>query len=242
MTLKVFVDFDGTVTTQDVGNVFFRHFGGPICDDFVRDYHSGLISAKECFRRELAAVGTAFPEEVDRFLSQQELRAGFAEFVQFCERTGVEYHILSDGLDLYIGAILARHDLSQVSRFSNTLLMEAPGPDGSVSFAIAFPHDDAECDRCACCKRNIMVGHAGEDDVICYVGDGFSDRCAAQYADVVFAHGELQTFCQEQNISYYHYSSFHDVTCKLQELLSRKFLRKRKRAELRRQDLFMSEP
>ncbi len=242
MALKVFVDFDGTVTTQDVGDAFFRQFGGSVCDEVVRDYHAGLISAKECFRRELAAIGNPFPEEVHRFLLQQELRRGFVEFVQFCERDGVELHIVSDGLDLYIDAILARNDLLQLSRFSNTLQMGAPAPDGSVSLTIAFPYDDAECDRCACCKRNIMVSRSGEDDVICYVGDGFSDTCPVQYADVVFAHGELQTFCQTQNISYYHYSSFHDVTCKLQELLSRKALSRRKRAELRRRDLFLSEP
>jgi 2,3-diketo-5-methylthio-1-phosphopentane phosphatase len=242
MNLKVFVDFDGTVTKEDVGNAFFRHFGGSVCDDYVRDYHGGLISAKECFRKELASIGTPQPEEIDRFLSRQEVREGFTEFVQFCEASGVEHHILSDGLDLYIGTILARHGLSQVSRFSNTLHTDAPAADSSFSFAIAFPHDDAECDRCACCKRNIMVSQAGEDHVICYIGDGFSDTCAVQYADVVFARGELQTFCQKENISYFHYSSFHDVRRKLQELLSRTGLRKRKRAELRRRDLFVSEP
>jgi 2,3-diketo-5-methylthio-1-phosphopentane phosphatase len=242
MNLKVFVDFDGTVTTEDVGNAFFRHFGGSVCDDYVRDYHAGLISAQECFRRELAAVGTASPEDIDQFVSRQELRPGFAEFVRFCEQSGIEHHVLSDGLDLYIGAILARHGLSRVSRFSNTLHVDAPDRDGLVSFTIVFPHGDAECERCACCKRNIMVTHSGEDDVICYVGDGFSDTCAVQYADIVFAHGQLQTFCQEENISYFHYTSFYDVTRRLQELLLQKGVKKRKRAELRRRDLFMSEP
>ena len=38
--------------------------------------------------------------------------------------------------------------------------------------------------------------------MIVYVGDGYSDRCPVQYADIVFAKGDLQTYCQEQNISY----------------------------------------
>lgn len=242
MALKVFVDFDGTVTMQDVGNAFFRHFGGPVCERLVGDYRAGSISAKECFRGEVDAIGRLCLSDASEFLDHQESRAGFEQFVQFCDRPDVDLHIVSDGLDYYIDNILAQRSVPAVSTFSNVLRMGERDADGCVSLTVEFPHDDAECDRCACCKRNIMLGHAGDDDIICYIGDGFSDMCAVQYADVVFAQGELQAFCQEQNISYYLYSSFHDVAAKLEELLARKSLRKRKRAELRRRDLFMSEP
>jgi 2-hydroxy-3-keto-5-methylthiopentenyl-1-phosphate phosphatase len=83
-----------------------------------------------------------------------------------------------------------------------------------------------------------MLSLAGEDDVIGYVGDGFSDQCPVQYADLVFAKGELQKFCQRENISYHLYSSFADVVDRLKPLLEKSILRKRRRAEMMRRALF----
>jgi 2-hydroxy-3-keto-5-methylthiopentenyl-1-phosphate phosphatase len=87
-----------------------------------------------------------------------------------------------------------------------------------------------------------MVTRASDDDIIVYVGEGYSDQCPAQYADIVFAKDELQTFCQQQNISYYLYDSFHDVVERLKILLAKKRLRKRLEAETKRNELFMREP
>ncbi|MBP1678856.1 MAG: hypothetical protein H6Q29_767, partial [Bacteroidetes bacterium] len=36
--VRLFIDFDGTITRDDVGNLFFRTFGGPACDDLVGRY------------------------------------------------------------------------------------------------------------------------------------------------------------------------------------------------------------
>ena len=63
----------------------------------------------------------------------------------------------------------------------------------------------------------------------------------ARYADIVFAKDDLQAFCQRENISYYLYESFHDVTGRLTELLDRRQLRKRRRAELKRMEAFQRE-
>ena len=86
-----------------------------------------------------------------------------------------------------------------------------------------------------------MLTHASDDDIIVYIGEGYSDRCPAQYADIVFAKDKLQTYCQQENISYYLYASFFDVTTRLTELLGRRQLRKRRRAELKRREAFSRE-
>ena len=41
MALKVFVDFDGTVTEADVGSAFFLRFGGDVCAALVEEYRGG---------------------------------------------------------------------------------------------------------------------------------------------------------------------------------------------------------
>ena len=240
MALKLFVDFDGTVTTQDVGNAFFRRFGGPVCDRLVSDYREGTMSAQECFRGETAAIGRLPVAEAEAFLREQQISPGFDRFVEFCRAGGIEFHIVSDGLDYYVERILSLNGIDGVSVFANRFSL-TDTEDGSAAITVSFPFATAECDRCACCKRNIILTRAGDDDVIGYIGEGFSDRCAVQYADIVFAKDELQTYCQQDNISYYLYNDFHDVLARLKVLVARKNLRKRRRAENKRREAFMRE-
>jgi len=241
MAVKIFVDFDGTITTRDVGNTLFREFGGAACEGFIAEYHQEKISAQELFRREAAAAGSVLPADLNALLDRQAIDPGFKGFVDFCRARGLEFHVVSDGLDYYIDRVLRAHGITGVPFVANTLTLESAGADERAFLSLTFPYGDSECDRCACCKRNYMLTHAGEDDIIVFIGEGYSDRCPVRYADIVFAKDDLQAFCQRENISYYLYESFHDVTGRLTELLARRQLRKRRRAELKRMEAFQRE-
>lgn len=257
MALKIFVDFDGTITKYDVGNAFFKEFGGEICAKYIAEYKAGKISAKELFRKEVSAIGLLDEKNAKQFLQQQPIDKSFKNFVEFCHSRNIEFHIVSDGLDYYIKEILTHNSFHNVSFFANRLelkplmVSEVEPPQGSrfdssqrdgfSELSISYPFDDAECTRCACCKRNIILTKCGEDDIIVYIGEGYSDRCPAQYADVVFAKDELQKFCQRENISYFLYSSFDDVVDRLEELLAKKRLKPRREAEMKRRAAFIRE-
>jgi 2,3-diketo-5-methylthio-1-phosphopentane phosphatase len=239
MALKLFVDFDGTITREDVGNAFFRRFAGHgRYDDILNQYKAGLISAQECFRRGIAAIGTLSREEAAAFVRNHQIDPSFRPFLGFCRSNSLSVHVVSDGLEFYIREIFAANGIDGVPIFANTLEFLSGSP--SDKMYIEFPYSDAECQRCACCKRNIMLTHAGDEDVIVYVGEGYSDQCPVQYSDIVFAKDALQTYCQQQNISYYLYRSFDDVCERLSGLLQRR--RKRLAAEKKRRALFMREP
>ena len=240
MTLKVFIDFDGTITKQDVGNAFFKEFGGESCTEYIAEYKSEKISAKELFRKEVAAIGLLDEKKAKKFLHHQTLDGSFKGFVGYCRSHNIEFHVVSDGLDYYIEEILKHHGIEGVSFFSNRLEV-LPAENGFAKLTIAFPFDDADCTRCACCKRNIMLTKCGEDDISVYIGEGYSDRCRVQYADIVFAKDELQKFCQQKNISYFLYNSFDDVVKRLEELLAKKRLKPRREAEMKRREAFVRE-
>lgn len=243
MAIKAFVDFDGTITEKDVGNAFFyKYVGRARYDELLEEYKTGRISAQECFRRGIKAIGSIQKNEAVEFVRRQEIDPSFKEFIAFCKDKGIEFHVLSDGLDFYINEVFQANGIEDVSVFSNALEFVPTVGATTHDLRISFPYADAECERCACCKRNIMVTRASDDDIIVYVGEGYSDQCPAQYADIVFAKDELQTFCQQQNISYYLYDSFHDVVERLKMLLAKKRLRKRLAAETKRNELFMREP
>jgi 2-hydroxy-3-keto-5-methylthiopentenyl-1-phosphate phosphatase len=239
MQLKAFVDFDGTVTRNDVGNALFRRFGGPRCDDLVRAYREERISAVECFREEAAAMGAVQRDDLWRCIDDQPIDPDFVRFVRFCRDQNIALTVVSDGLDLYIRRILAAHNLHDLSVVANRARLVEEG--NAVRMVPEFPWTNAECPRCACCKRNTMLGGTGDDDLIVYVGEGFSDRCPAGYADIVFARDALQQYCQRENISYFLYRTFGDVIARLELLTQRKRLHKRTAAEHRRREAFSAE-
>jgi 2,3-diketo-5-methylthio-1-phosphopentane phosphatase len=241
MSLRLFVDFDGTITRGDVGNLFFRTFGGTACDELVRRFRAGEITARECYLGEAGAMGRVSVGALDGLIDAQEIDPSFRDLVAFCRERGVELLVVSDGLDYYIRRILLRNGCGDVPFVANVAALVNPGGDGRAEVSLAFPHSDAVCDRCACCKRNVMLTASAEEDIIGYAGEGFSDRCPVRYADIVFAKDVLQTYCQDENISYYPYTTFDDVVSRLRHLLDRTRVRVRPRAAAERRAAFRHE-
>ena len=79
-----------------------------------------------------------------------------------------------------------------------------------------------------------------DNDIIVYIGDGYSDFCAVKFADIVFAKGELQTKCQNENISYYLYKNFDDIIARMTEIMNKKRIPKRRQALINRQDVLLA--
>ena len=71
--------------------------------------------------------------------------------------------------------------------------------------------DGAVCDTCGeGCKRAALP--PGE---VVYVGDGYSDRCAALAASRVFARDGLAAYLDEQGVDYTRFDSLEDVVAAL---------------------------
>src|SRR5581483_9184088 len=162
-TLYTVLDWDGTVTVRDTQWMLLERFGDP--DVFER--MDDALGATRSYREVMEAV--AF------LVAEAEVRAGFAAFAERFRPL-----VLSSGFHETIEPILAREGV-RVEVVANRL---DPRPDGwRVLWA-----DDAPCPVCGdLCKRRALP--AGRPLV--YVGDGYSDRCAALAADRVFARGDL---------------------------------------------------
>ena len=243
--IRAFIDFDGTISRRDVGDLMFETFGGPECLRIVDEYRDGALSAAECFRRECEACGEVEKALLDAFLDGQEIDSTFGEFVAWCAERKVGCTILSDGMDYYVARILNRHGLAAVPFFANRLDLPAVEGTSRVLFQPSFPYRDETCDRCACCKRNHILTLSADEDIIVYIGEGYSDRCPARYADVVFAKDELSEYCRASAIPFVPYRTFADVTRRMAKMIDRKTaisgvrLRKRRRAELARCEVFL---
>lgn len=234
--VRVYCDFDGTIAVQDVGSRMFRTYGGTEAEETVREYLAGTINARECFVRECQAVPHLTKEEFVAFVDQFELDPGFPGFVDFCEAQHIPVTVVSDGFDLYVRRLLEANGFGRLMTFANHV--EFLESEGRTRMVPSFPFRDAECDQCANCKRNHLLALSADDDVIVYIGDGFSDRCPVRYADVVFAKRGLKAYCQEQNITFHAYETFDDVRRRMATLLDEKKIKARREALMARRDVY----
>ena len=231
---KIFVDFDGTITTQDIGEAMFLKFGDPIrANEIIEDWIEQKINARESWQLLCNTVKNFEIKQFEKFLNDMKIDSTFKIFNEYCLSNSFEMRILSDGLDLYIERIMNREDLDDIEVFSNKLLF------GSNNELIpVFPHTDSECNRCANCKRNHILNFSSEDEYSVYIGDGWSDVCPAQYCDFIFAKNSLLKYCESNRITYFPYNNFNDVIIKLDQLKQKKRLKKRYLAELKRKEVY----
>ena len=119
--LRLFLDFDGTLTTAHVGNQFFLRFGGDACADLNRQYLAGGLSARGYYERALQVVGACDASAFTHFLDDQRIDTGLHGILDLCAHAGIEVTILSDGLDAYIRPLLDREGVTALRTFSNGL-------------------------------------------------------------------------------------------------------------------------
>jgi 2,3-diketo-5-methylthio-1-phosphopentane phosphatase len=236
-SFKIFIDFDGTVTVQDVGEAIFSKYGNydeiySIIDDLLND----RISSKECWIKLCNSVGTIDINSLNEFIDTLEVERGFSEFVDFCSANDFELFILSDGFDYYINRILKRESLDHIKVYSNKLVIT-----NDNKLKPSFPHYNERCFSSANCKWNHIINLSGDDDFTVFIGDGNSDKETIQYCDFIFAKDDLLKFCEKERITYFPFKNFNDVIKKLNQLILIKRLKKRHRAELKRRETYTIE-
>ncbi len=202
--ILVLSDFDGTISRVDMGSSVLDRFA-PGWKEVDQAYCKGEVGSRIAYGW-IAPLFKASREEVLAFVRQQEeTDPAFLDFCRFARGRGIDLKILSDGLDLYIQAILDRYGL-EIPFFTNRILFSE---EKRVEFT--FPCMSEACGRCGTCKRSLLGRFRPLYDRIVYVGDGHSDVCPVQDADLVFAKGILYDQCLKRGIPCRGYRDFGDV-------------------------------
>ena len=236
-SLKIFVDFDGTITREDVGEEIFKKFGDTDkTNRIIEDLLSDKISSRQCWDELCDSVDKISKPELNNLINSIEIDPTFSFFVSFCNENEIELVVLSDGFDYYIDRVFSNAGLEGIKYYSNKLFVDMKG-----KLSAEYPHYDANSPTSANCKKNHIINHSSDDDYTIYVGDGNSDKEAAQYCDFIFAKKGLLKFCSTERISFYPFNNFEDVQNKLIELINKKNLRKRHQAELKRKSAYLTE-
>jgi len=201
MSRSVVLDYDGTVTESDLLDRVAKEFGDPAVYQEVEDgLDEGRMPLREVITREFAPVTAPLDEVVTWVLEHAKLRAGFADFVRGARAAGWDVHIVSSGFHELIEPVLAREGV-EVSLHANRV---DPRPEGWV-VDWRYPDDCEECGES--CKRSLLP--PGE---VVYVGDGYSDRCAALASDRVFATDGLARYLVQRGVPFESFSDFHALS------------------------------
>lgn len=212
MKRLILCDFDGTISLRDMGYVLVNQFTSGNWETIDQDFREGKIGSKEAYSQ-IAKILTGDEATVLHFVQEHsDIDPSFPIFYQYCLEKGVDIKIVSDGLDFYIRKILEIHHLSEIPYYANrTHFLKGERME------ISFPNFEEECGLCGTCKKKLIQIHRKEYDSIFFVGNGLSDRCAAQAADFVFAKDSLYTYCTEQGITCHFFKDFLEILGDLQK-------------------------
>lgn len=156
------------------------------------------LTHDEVLTLEFATVTAPLDEVVDFVVREARVRRGFRELVERHDAL-----VVSGTFHELIEPVLAREGVS-VELLANRL---DPRPDGWR----VVPRNEVMCGTCGeGCKRAALP--KGE---VVYVGDGYSDRCAALAASRVFARDGLAAYLDEQGVAYAPFADLRDVAAGL---------------------------
>ncbi|MGE5391723.1 MAG: MtnX-like HAD-IB family phosphatase [Deltaproteobacteria bacterium] len=208
--LKFFIDFDGTVVASDICASMVMKYAGQGWAELNALWEQEVLSTGECAQRTLDLMQVT-PGELDDFFMRFELDPGFEHFVGWAAGRGYPLLILSDGYDNYIELIQKKYGLD-IEYYANHLEYDAGWQFRSI-------HSNPECMKCGVCKSRLVRERIEQGVTNIYIGDGYSDRCAAAICDVVFAKKSLAAYCEKEGIDYIAYHDFYDIVSELDEML-----------------------
>lgn len=205
-------DFDGTIATDNISLLLREKFAPGDWRQIESDYVCGLFSVEESNKRQFTLVKEP-RGKLEAFACQNTIvRAGFLEFVNYCLTAGIEFVIVSSGLDFYIEAVLNQIGAPQLELHCARTSF---GQDGITVSYVGPDGDTVEKGF----KKQCLSYLKQRGDRIAYIGDSLSDLEPACAADHVFATGTLHTLLDTNSVPHFTFSNFHDILHQIRPLL-----------------------
>ncbi len=213
MKIAVQLDFDGTVTEEDVSFLLLDTYVGPRWREELKEYTSGRIAVGTFNKRVFGMMKASRQAMTDLVLTSPrvKIRPGFGELVGYCRQRGFKPVIVSNGLTFYIEAILEKLGIDGLDIYAaenrfhpGGVAVRYLGPDGrerEAGFKEAYT------------ELLLAQGYA-----IVYVGNGRSDIHPARRAVKVFATGDLLRVCREEGLACTPFDDMHEVIRGLEDL------------------------
>ncbi len=195
--MKIFCDFDGTITNRD-SIVFLteRYGGGSVFRRrILEEIQSGKLSVFEAIESELASVKIGWEEAVKGLTESIQIDPDFPAFVLWCRNQDFPLTVVSSGIRPVINLFIEEWKLPVYAHEVE------PDPSGW------------RYKRLKDQEKLVIVQKAMAEGQTAYIGDGASDVKVAPLVDLLFARRGfyLAHYCQTEGIPFVPFSSFRDV-------------------------------
>jgi Haloacid Dehalogenase superfamily, subfamily IB, phosphoserine phosphatase-like/2,3-diketo-5-methylthio-1-phosphopentane phosphatase len=197
------IDFDGTVTREDVGFSIIKNFASEGWKEIGQLWLDKKIGTIECGERIWNLVKST-DKEIREYVHNFKINPGFKELVDKINDNSYKLMIASDGYSVYINEILKKNGIENLDIFCNDA-------DYNNGWKLSFSNRNEECSICGNCKRKLVEDLKRKDYKVYYIGDGYSDICACIHADVIFAKSYLKRYCEKHCIPHLEFDTFYDV-------------------------------
>ncbi|WP_421385096.1 2-hydroxy-3-keto-5-methylthiopentenyl-1-phosphate phosphatase [Bacillus salacetis] len=213
--LKIFCDFDGTITTTDNIISLMKNFAPPEWNEIKDLILAQDISIKEGVGRMFRLLPSSSRDELVQYLlDTHQFRHGFKDFIDWAQQQNIDLKIVSGGIGFFVEPILdgivpPEHVYCNSADFSEETIR------------ITWPHScDEDCNNeCGCCKTSIIRQEAEPGDFVVMIGDSITDLEGAKMADLVFACDDfLADKCRELGLNYGRFESFDEIITELEEM------------------------
>jgi len=202
----VFFDFDNTITTFDViDDMLIRFSKDDSWLELERKWKRGLIGSRECLEGQVKGIRISKPD-LDKYLRTIELDPDFKKLINFLKSKDIKTLILTDNFDYIVRGILKHKRIQPLGIYSNSLKIR------DKHLIPSFPLTNKNHGkRCGHCKKATLLKNLDKDSVNVYVGDGLSDVCPSEVADIVFAKGNLKKYLKKKGIAFHPFRDFKDI-------------------------------
>ena len=178
----VVCDFDGTITERDTLYSFFEEYAVEEWKIVEELWVENKISSKECLIKEFELVPNLSEKLIDKFLESMTIDKDFKKFCTELKSKNIDIYIVSDGVDYFINKVLKKFNISEIDIISNH------GEFVNGKFTLSFPNDNKNCPKdSGTCKCKVITTLKEKYETVIYAGDGVSDFCSADKADILYA-------------------------------------------------------
>jgi 2,3-diketo-5-methylthio-1-phosphopentane phosphatase len=208
---QVWIDFDGTITRRDVLDDLIQRYAVSDSWKLIEErWQAGIIGSRECLGEEFDLIRID-KADLAEFLRGVAVDPGLNHLLDTLVRYRVPVAVLSDGIDQFIRAVLARHGIADMTIRSNALLhrgdrltLHCPRASDACSSAAAH------C-KCKSAEQLLQIGRK-----TIYIGDGRSDLCPSRKSNAVFAKGALAQALTREAIPFTPFVTLNDVAATLE--------------------------
>jgi 2,3-diketo-5-methylthio-1-phosphopentane phosphatase len=201
--MLLLLDFDGTLTDHDTLDLLVAEHAPAVWLEAERALTEGTMTLNEVIAFEFEHVHATLDEALALLRERVALRPGLQELIAFCHERFIDPVVVSSGFHEVIEPMLAWGGV-KLPVVAHSAAFSREG--ATVTFL-----ERATCDVCdEQCKRMELDRLAGGRQ-IAYVGDGWSDRCAAKAADLVFARGSLAEHLAAEGVAHVPFEDLFDV-------------------------------